>query len=128
DPESYQTLHPNDLKRVIRAIEYYRATNRPISERKYLKKKRIYDSLMLAIQWDRKELYEKIDDRVDEQFERGLVEEVLNLLKMGYSEELNSMQGLGYKEIIWMLKGLATEAETKDILKRNTRRFAKRQF
>jgi tRNA dimethylallyltransferase len=128
DPESYSTLHPNDLKRVIRAIEYYRATNRPISERKYLKQERVYDSLILGIQWDRKELYERIDNRVDEQFNRGLVQEVLNLVKMGYTEDLNSMQGLGYKEVIRMLKGLATEAETRVILKRNTRRFAKRQL
>lgn len=128
DPESYRTLHPNDLKRVIRAIEYYRATNRPISERRHLKQERIYDLLILAIQWDRKELYKRIDDRVDEQFSRGLIQEVANLMKMGYSADLDSMQGLGYKEVYWMLKGLATEAETKEILKRNTRRFAKRQL
>ena len=128
DPESYRSLHPNDLKRVIRAIEYYQATNRPISERKHLEKERIYDSLMIGLKWDRKELYERIDDRVDEQFSRGLVEEVLVLVDKGYSEDLNSMQGLGYKEVYWMLKGLATEAETRAILKRNSRRFAKRQL
>ena len=65
---------------------------------------------------------------MDEQFNRGLVQEVLNLVKMGYTEDLNSMQGLGYKEVIRMLKGLATEAETRVILERNTRRFAKRQL
>ncbi len=128
DPESYQDLHPNDLKRVIRAIEYHKATNQPISARKHIKQCRIYDSMMIGLRWDRQELYETIDDRVDVQFSRGLVDEVKNLVNMGYSEELPSMQGLGYKEVYWMLKGLTTEQETKRLLKRNTRRFAKRQL
>ncbi len=127
DPESYRDLHPNDLKRVIRAIEYYRATNLPISARKHLKHFRMYDSMMIGLEWNRKELYKRIDDRVDDQFRRGLVEEVKNLMDLGYSEDLPSMQGLGYKEVYWMLKGLATEPETRVILKRSTRRFAKRQ-
>lgn len=128
DPESYQALHPNDVKRVIRAIEYYQATNRPISARKHQAKCSIYDAMMVGLQWKRQELYERIDNRVDEQFRRGLVDEVAGLINMGYSGELPSMQGIGYKEVYWMLKGLTTEAETKAVLKRNTRRFAKRQF
>lgn len=128
DPEAYSSLHPNDLKRVIRALEYYRATGRPISERKLSSSPPPYDVLMLGILWERNELYERIDTRVEEQFRRGFVDEVRNLLDMGYSEELRSMQGLGYKEICYYLRGLTTLDETKELIKRNTRRFAKRQF
>lgn len=128
DPESYQGLHPNDLKRVIRAIEYYQATNRPISARKHQARCSIYDAMMIGLEWKRQELYEKIENRVEEQFQRGLINEVKNLMKMGYTRDLPSMQGIGYKEVCWMLEGLITEPETKEILKRNTRRFAKRQF
>ncbi|HHW18098.1 MAG TPA: tRNA (adenosine(37)-N6)-dimethylallyltransferase MiaA [Firmicutes bacterium] len=128
DPESWQTLHPNDLKRVIRAIEYYRATGRPISERKHRKLPAPYNALMIGLRWRRQELYERIDNRVEDQFQRGFVEETKRLLEMGYSEDLPSMQGLGYKEICQYLKGLTTLAETKALIKRNTRRFAKRQF
>ncbi|HHY69137.1 MAG TPA: tRNA (adenosine(37)-N6)-dimethylallyltransferase MiaA [Bacillota bacterium] len=128
DPESYETLHPNDLKRVIRAIEYYEATKKPISERKRLPNKSPYDTLLLGLKWDRQQLYEKIDDRVEEQFAKGLVDEVMHLFEMGYGPDLPSMQGIGYKEVGWMLYGLITESEAKNILKRNTRRYAKRQF
>lgn len=128
DPESYLKLHQNDLKRVIRALEYFNVTKKPISARRFEKHKRMYDSLLLGLTRPRKELYQRIDARVDSQFTRGLVNEVANLVQLGYGEDLTSMQGLGYKEVCWMLKGLATEQETKTILKRNTRRFAKRQL
>ncbi len=128
DRESYKNLHPNDLKRVIRAVEYYRATGRPISQRTHLESDPIYDYKMIGLHRNRKELYERIDNRVDEQFKRGLIAEVENLMNLGYEENLPSMQGLGYKEVWWMLKGLATLDETKSLLKRNTRRFAKRQL
>ncbi len=127
DPESYGTLHPNDLKRVIRAIEYYQSTKRPISARKHLGRNSPYDTTIIGLKWKREDLYERIDDRVEDQFDRGLVEEVSKLLGMGYTPELPSMQGIGYKEVCWMLHGLVTESEAKSIIKRNTRRYAKRQ-
>lgn len=128
DPESWRLLHPNDLKRVVRALEYYRATGRRISERRHLETKSPLEALMIGLRWNREELNNRIDARVDAQFRRGLVEETWNLFKMGYSPELPSMQGLGYKEVCFMLQGLCTLDEAKYLIKRNTRRFAKRQF
>jgi len=128
DPESWKSLHPNDIKRVIRALEYYEATGRPISERKNMNGSSIYVPLLIGFWWNRQELYERIDNRVEEQFRRGFVEETKRLLDMGYSEDLPSMQGLGYKEICDYLKGLSTKSETKSLIKRNTRRLAKRQM
>ncbi len=128
DPRSHESLHPNDLKRVIRALEYFRATGRPISSRTDMGISERYDPVMLGLQWNREELYRKIDDRVDDQFRRGIVEEVRKLLVKGYSHRLRSMQGLVYKEVCSYLLGLTTESETRDLVKRNTRRFARRQF
>lgn len=128
DPESWRILHPNDLKRVIRALEYHRATGRPISERRKQNPKSPYHALKLGLSRSRQDLGERIDNRVEDQFRRGFVAEVMNLRKMGYSSELASMQGLGYKEIGLYLDGLCTLEETKSLIKRNTRRFAKRQL
>lgn len=128
DPESWETLHPNDQRRVVRALEYHRATGRPISERRGKSAHSPYDVLELGLSWNRQTLGDRIDNRVEEQFRQGFVAEVLNLKKMGYTPNLASMQGLGYKEIGLYLEGLCTLEETKSLIKRNTRRFAKRQF
>lgn len=128
DPISWQELHPNDLKRVIRALEYYQLTGLSISERRLRKVDPLYRSLMIGISWDHQELHRRIDNRVEDQFARGFVEEVKRLLACGYREDLPSMQGLGYKEICQHLHGLLTLEETKYLIKRNTRRLAKRQL
>ncbi|MGI6631987.1 MAG: tRNA (adenosine(37)-N6)-dimethylallyltransferase MiaA [Bacillota bacterium] len=128
DPESWARLHPNDHKRVVRALEYFRSTGHPISERQKEKADSPYDALKLGLSWNRQDLGERIDNRVEEQFRQGFVEEVMDLRKMGYKSDLASMQGLGYKEIGLFLDGLCTLEETKALIKRNTRRFAKRQF
>jgi tRNA dimethylallyltransferase len=128
DPFSWETIHPNDLKRVIRALEYFEATKRPISHRRLISEKSPYDDTIIALSWPREELYQRINDRVEIQFREGFVEEVKALLERGYSEQLSSMQGLGYFEICQYLKGLLTLEETKELIKRNTRRFAKRQL
>jgi len=128
DEVSWKPLHPNDHKRVVRALEYHKATGRPISERLLQEPKRPYDSLLLGISWDRHVLDARIDNRVENQFERGFVTEVQNLLSKGYGEDLASMQGLGYKEVWLFLRGLLTVQETKSLIKRNTRRYCKRQF
>ncbi len=128
DSASWRDLHPNDVKRVIRALEYYETTGRPISARKSVHSEPPYDSVILGLQWERHELYERIDTRVEEQFRRGLIGEVEGLLQMGYDEDLPSMRGLCYNEACAYLLGLVTQEEAKRLLKRNTRRFAKRQF
>ncbi len=128
DPWSWEHLHPNDLKRVIRALEYYDAVGHPISLRREAKSSRRYEYLMLGLQWERQELYRRIDGRAEEQVRRGLIEEVRGLLQMGYSKELASMNGLCYKESCMFLEGLLTLDETKELIERNTRRYAKRQM
>jgi tRNA dimethylallyltransferase len=128
DPASWEELHPNDLKRVVRALEYFRATGRPISARRSAKPGSPYRSLRIGLGWDRHESHARTDNRVEAQFSQGFVQEVEQLLWLGYREELPSMQGLGYKEICMCLRGLLTLDETKALIKRNTRRFAKRQL
>lgn len=130
DPISYKKLHPNDLRRAIRALEVYRHTGKPISyfqeESKKLPSKYEYAYIMLTM--DRAKLYDRIEKRVDLMMEQGLVEEVEGLLKMGYSKSLVSMQALGYKEIISYLEGAITKEEAVRIIKRDTRHYAKRQL
>ncbi len=128
DPVSWRHLHPQDQKRVIRALEYYEATGKPISSRVGETRAPRYRAAVLGLRWERQELYKKIDTRAEEQFRRGLAEEVAGLLKRGYSEELPSMQGLCYKETCNYLAGLSTLDEAKSLVMRNTRRLAKRQF
>ncbi|MCX7714608.1 MAG: tRNA (adenosine(37)-N6)-dimethylallyltransferase MiaA [Clostridia bacterium] len=130
DPVSAQRIHPNNRKRIIRAIEFYRMTGIPISihqENTKLASSR-YNPVMLAIHWDREVLYDKIDKRVDKMVENGLFGEVKSLMDMGYSKKNTSMQGIGYKEVIDYYKGLATKEETISLIKRNSRRYAKRQL
>ncbi|MGI6643681.1 MAG: tRNA (adenosine(37)-N6)-dimethylallyltransferase MiaA [Bacillota bacterium] len=130
DPVSWKNLHPQDQKRVIRALEYYEATGKPISSRVGATKTRAprYQAAILGLWWERQELYQRIDYRVERQFKRGLVEEVKYLLDQGYSQDLPSMQGLCYKETCNYLAGFSTLDETKNLIMRNTRRLAKRQF
>ena len=130
DPASYKRLHPNDLRRVIRALEVYKHTGRPISyfQEESRKQPPRYDFAYITLTMDRRKLYERIDQRVDKMMASGLVEEVEGLIKRGYGRELNSMQALGYKEIADYLHGLITKDESVRILKRDTRHYAKRQL
>lgn len=130
DPESYNRLHPNDLKRIIRALEVYKNTGRPISEFQRQSKKREIDFNLayFGLTMDRTKLYERINQRVDEMFEKGLIDEVKKLKEMGYTKDMTSMQGIGYKEVFDYLDGYLTLEEVKDIIKQNTRRYAKRQL
>lgn len=130
DPEAYTRLHENDVKRVIRALEVYKITGKPISQfQNESKKKPIeFDLFMIGLHMDRKRLYERINLRVDKMMENGLVEEVENLLHMGYDKHLTSMQGLGYKEIISYLEGECSLESSIIKLKQDTRHFAKRQL
>ncbi|GLC79797.1 tRNA (adenosine(37)-N6)-dimethylallyltransferase MiaA [Lacrimispora brassicae] len=130
DPDSAAEIHENNMKRVIRAIEYYRQTGERISEhnKRERQKKSPYDFLYYVVNTDRTSLYERIDRRVDLMLEQGLVEEVMHLKDMGLTRDMVSMQGLGYKEILDYLQGIYTLEEAVYVLKRDTRHFAKRQI
>ncbi|WP_395548519.1 MULTISPECIES: tRNA (adenosine(37)-N6)-dimethylallyltransferase MiaA [unclassified Lacrimispora] len=130
DPDSAEEIHENNLKRVIRAIEYYRQTGERISEhnKREREKKSPYNFLYYVVNTDRARLYERIDRRVDLMLEQGLVEEVMHLKDMGLTRDMVSMQGLGYKEILDYLQGICTLEEAIYVLKRDTRHFAKRQI
>lgn len=130
DPASAKAIHPNNVKRVIRALEYYRETGRPISRHnaEQREKKPPYTYAYFVLNDDRARLYERIDRRVDRMIEQGLVEEVRWLKEHGYGRELVSMQGLGYKELFPYLDGACTLEEAVEIIKRDTRHFAKRQL
>ncbi len=130
DPDSANEIHENNMKRVIRAIEYYRQTGERISEhnKREKQKKSPYDFLYYVVNTERARLYERIDRRVDLMLEQGLVEEVMHLKDMGLTRDMVSMQGLGYKEILDYLQEKYTLEEAVYVLKRDTRHFAKRQI
>ncbi len=130
DPESAEAIHVNNVKRVIRALEYYEFTGEKFSTHNERERRRIspYHFLYLVLTMDRQELYRRIDRRVDQMMEEGLAGEVQGLLDRGYGRELVSMQGLGYKEIAAALAGECTMEEAVYRLKRDTRHFAKRQM
>ena len=130
DPDSAGAIHPNNVKRVIRALEYYHLTKEPISHHNAVQKQKTspYNSAFFVLTWDRSLLYERINMRVDEMIRQGLEQEVRDLLKAGYSPELTSMQGLGYKELIPFIQGKCTLDEACTLLKTRTRHFAKRQL
>lgn len=128
DPETAARLHTNDVKRVIRALEVFYLSGKTLSSDADKLEKSPYNILMYGLTMDRKELYSRIEQRVDKMLGQGLVDEVKGLLDKGYSSSLTSMQGLGYKEIILYLNGTLSLGEAVDLLKMNTRRFAKRQL
>lgn len=130
DPVSAEEIHANNVKRVIRALEYFQQTGEPISihNQREREKEAAYNSAYFVLNAPRPLLYERIDRRVDEMLENGLVEEVKRLRERGCTRELVSMQGLGYKEILAWLDGETSYEEAVEILKRDTRHFAKRQI
>ena len=130
DPEAAERIHPNNVKRVIRALEFFLQTGHRISEHndEQKQKESPYELHYNVLSMDRERLYERIDRRVDEMMRAGLVEEVQGLLRQGCERSMVSMQGLGYKEIIAYLAGETTLEEAVYILKRDTRHFAKRQL
>lgn len=130
DAESAQTIHANNVKRVIRALEYYKLTGTPISEhnRTERDKESPYDFCYFVLNDDRAKLYERIEQRVDLMVADGLVEEVQRLKDMGLDRSYISMQGLGYKEILAYLDGEYDLDHALYLIKRDTRHFAKRQL
>ncbi len=127
DFETAQKLHPNDKKRIVRALEIYRATGKRISELKKQKVKREFEPIYFGLIMDRRELYRRIEKRVDRMINQGLVEEVKNLLSR-YPPNLNSLQTIGYKEIIEYLSGKMNLLDAVNLIKKNTKRYAKHQI
>lgn len=130
DPTSAEMIHPNNIKRVIRALEFYEQTGKRISEHNETQRQREspYAFAYFVLTDDRAHLYERINRRVDQMIEEGLVNEVQALKDKGYTKQLVSMQGLGYKEILDYLDGNCTLEEAIYTIKRDTRHFAKRQL
>ena len=129
DPEAAQRIHANDEKRIIRALEVYELTGKPISQiQKESTKPANFHPAFWGLQWPRNLLYERINARVDHMIESGLVDEVRELQKSGFYRKHNAMDSVGYKEIFDYLDGLITLEEAVDLIKKNTRRFAKKQM
>ena len=128
DEESANRIHKNNTKRVIRAIEVALSGNKMNDFSSDLKFNENYEPIIIILNRDRQHLYERINKRVDIMFEKGLVDEVKNLLNLGYTKDMVSMQGIGYKEIIKYLDKEYTFDEAKEIIKRDSRRYAKRQL
>jgi tRNA dimethylallyltransferase len=127
DPAAAAQIHPNDLRRIIRALEVYLTTGIPIS-RLQTKDAARYQTIYLLLNRDRAELYHRIEARVDQMLEQGLLDEVIKLRKQGYAADLKSMQSLGYKQINQYLDTRISMAEATDTIKQKTRNYAKRQL
>ncbi len=130
DPKSAEEIHANNIKRVIRALEFYHQTGQKISEHneRERQKESPYQFCYFVLNDRRECLYERIDQRVDQMIRNGLVQEVQTLKERGCTKQMVSMQGLGYKEIFSYLEGDCSLEEAVYIIKRDTRHFAKRQL
>ena len=130
DPVSAEVIHPNNVKRVIRALEYYAACGKPISAHNEAEKSRpaAFRSASFVLWMERETLYRRIDDRVDRMFEAGLVDEVRQLKEKGLRETDVSMQGLGYRQVLAALNGTISMEEARARIKQETRHFSKRQI
>jgi tRNA dimethylallyltransferase len=130
DPISALKLNSNDLKRIIRALEVYQSTGKTISylQKKAFNKNAKFKYYIIGLKRDRENLYPRINLRVDKMIKAGLIDEVQNLRMRGYNKNLNSMQGLGYKHINKYLDGEYDQETAINLIKRDTRRYAKRQM
>ena len=129
DKKAAETMLPQNWKRVIRAIEVYHLTGKSILEIHEIQKRNLnYSFYQFGLNWERETLYKNIEKRVDDMIESGLVEEVKNILKLGYDKKLNALNTVGYKEIISYLENEISFEKAVELIKRNTRRFAKRQM
>lgn len=130
DPQAAEEIHPNNRKRLIRALEYHRLTGRQISEhnRQQRQKESPYDFSYYVLNRERGRLYRRIEERVDQMMEQGLLDEVKRLRAMGYDRSYVSMQGIGYKELLAYLDGELSLEEAVALIKKDTRHFAKRQI
>ena len=128
DKEAAERIHPNNTKRVIRAIEVAMSGEKMNDFSKDLRYNKKYRPIIIVLNRDRQALYDRINLRVDIMLKNGLIEEVKGLLEKGYTKDMISMQGIGYKEIIKYFDGEYTLDEAIEIIKRDSRRYAKRQL
>ncbi len=130
DPDTADRLHPNDAYRIIRAMETIESTGRPISKhhQDHGFTDEPFDALKFGLQMERQRLYDRVDQRVDSMIAAGLLDEVKKLLGRGYTSDLKSMQSIGYRHMVAFVEGSLPWDECVRTLKRDTRRFAKRQF
>lgn len=130
DSISFKEIHPNNVKRVIRALEVYKKTGKPFSS--YNSGNDFYNSEydihFFVLTMDRNKLYENINKRVDIMMEKGLLEECINLKRDGYNSDMQSMQGIGYKEMLFYLEGKISMIEAVEMIKQGSRNYAKRQL
>ncbi|MDR1616042.1 MAG: tRNA (adenosine(37)-N6)-dimethylallyltransferase MiaA [Syntrophomonadaceae bacterium] len=127
DPDYASKISAKDKKRIVRALEVYELTGKPFSKQRK-KTDMNYDLLAIGLNAERRELYERINRRVDRMLEQGLLDEVLALMERGYDLENNAMHALGYKQALYYCKGLAGYEETVAAVKKETRNYAKRQL
>lgn len=130
DPISFNSIHPNNRKRVIRALEVFKTTGKPFSSYNagddfY---KTDYDVFYYVLTMDREKLYNRINQRVDIMINRGLIDECIELKKLGYTSDMQSMQGIGYKEIFYYLEDKISLEESINLIKQGSRNYAKRQL
>lgn len=130
DPISYEKIHANNLKRVIRALEVYKVSGKPFSsftdlDTFYQSK---YDIYYYVLTMNRDKLYSRINNRVDKMFSDGLLEECIKLKELGYNTSMQSMQGIGYKEVLYYLDNKISLKEAIDMIKQGSRNYAKRQL
>lgn len=130
DPESAEKIPKENVRRVIRAVEYYKTNGITISEHDRISKQKEsrYAPLMFMISRSREELYERIERRVDIMMDAGLLEEAERFYKRGFTKKMQSMQGIGYKQLLDYFRGFSTLDEAVRIIKRDSRRYAKRQL
>jgi tRNA dimethylallyltransferase len=129
DWDSAINIHPNNTKRVLRALEIYLVSGIPASKLYKINDSPLnFSNVKFGLTREREDLYREINGRVDQMFKNGLVEEVRNILKKGYGQELNSLNSVGYKEVIQYLSGEMNLKTCIDLVKRNSRRYAKRQL
>lgn len=130
DPQAAARIHPNDARRIIRSLEFYYLTGEPISRQWELTQKREspYRPLMFGLNMKRNLLYERIEKRIEQMIEKGLLDEVKDLLKRGYSSKLKSLQSLGYRHMIFYLEGKWNWEEAIHYFRKDTRNYAKRQL
>jgi tRNA dimethylallyltransferase len=130
DPDAAKKIHPNDTFRVIRALEVFLTTGKKISERQNQHDFKLmrYPSIKIGLYMDREKLYQRINQRVDLMIEQGLLDEVISLIENGYPLTLKSMQSIGYKQMGMYINGDVSFEEAVRLIKRDTRRYAKRQM
>jgi len=129
DPVSAAKMDATKVRRVVRALEVYYSTGKPISELHSVQETIIpFTVVQFGLEWDRRILYQRIEHRIDEMIKHGLVDEVQALISKGYSRTLNALNTVGYNEVFQFLEGTLTREEMVRLIKQNTRRYAKRQM